>query len=718
MSRKILLTISILISNRPDTVRKCLDSVQPLLSALPSELILTDTGCGEQVRAIIEEYTDHIIDFEWCKDFSRARNAGLKQAKGEWFLFLDDDEWFEDVSEIIDFFKSGEYRKYGFAAYIQRNYLDWNGSVYSDLAVGRMIRLDKDVHFIYSIHECFNRVPGAVKKLHSYVHHYGYIYKTREELLAHSERNISLLLVEHKNHPENMKHTLQLAQEYNSINKRQKSLELSLEGIAYAKNHPIDMEPCRASLYGNVVNCYMELKQYDDAIEKGEDYLKNGAIDPLVEAMIVGLLAGACLEKKEWEKSFTYVEQFLLAYEKEQEQEDIYLAYTTTVTCDCFEQRNFSFVLGSGVRAAIALNRSSIALEWFRKIDLTSQRIFISDRMINEIIKALARAEDEEKASYLEMCDTLVKRAELVRLLIGYIREVIADNVEVRNKFVCISSEHWYFTLLKIQAGALGRKEDFLSIWKQGKESLPDIVGNRLWELAEKNNLSNREIIEDIPIYLWRENLENYCKNAGKDDLETLNDALTKYLQENTWHMEVWKEHYLYAKLLRAAVAVSGKQSDKEKAASRKEVEDVWFAYAVSVYNQAEALYQPEVLTEANELLPAKIQVAKRTLQMQEMVQQGNYAEAVKLIKIIRELMPELSEVIKVYLENLQALMAQQEQAADQFAQLADAVKGKVRDCIAREDYQSAEAILVQLETMLPGDMEIMQLKRQIIDLK
>ena len=49
-------------------------------------------GCGEQVRQIIEEYTDKIVDFEWCKDFSKARNAGLRKAKGKWFLFLDDDD--------------------------------------------------------------------------------------------------------------------------------------------------------------------------------------------------------------------------------------------------------------------------------------------------------------------------------------------------------------------------------------------------------------------------------------------------------------------------------------------------------------------------------------------------------------------------------------------------------------------------------------------------
>ena len=69
MNKKILLTISILISNRLDTVRKCLDSIKPLLEQVPSELILVDTGCGEQVRGIIEEYTDQIIEFEWCRDF-------------------------------------------------------------------------------------------------------------------------------------------------------------------------------------------------------------------------------------------------------------------------------------------------------------------------------------------------------------------------------------------------------------------------------------------------------------------------------------------------------------------------------------------------------------------------------------------------------------------------------------------------------------------------
>ena len=40
-----LLTISILISNKKEYVKNCLDSVKLLLNELDAELILTDTGC-------------------------------------------------------------------------------------------------------------------------------------------------------------------------------------------------------------------------------------------------------------------------------------------------------------------------------------------------------------------------------------------------------------------------------------------------------------------------------------------------------------------------------------------------------------------------------------------------------------------------------------------------------------------------------------------------
>ena len=101
-SKNPLLTISLLISNRPDTIPRCLDSLRAVMEAIPSELILIDTSKSDEIHELLHTYTDLVYKFEWCNDFAKARNEGVCRARGEWFLYLDDDEWFDDVQEFID----------------------------------------------------------------------------------------------------------------------------------------------------------------------------------------------------------------------------------------------------------------------------------------------------------------------------------------------------------------------------------------------------------------------------------------------------------------------------------------------------------------------------------------------------------------------------------------------------------------------------------------
>lgn len=142
---KPMLSISLLCCGRKKTTRRCLDSLRRIMEEIPSELIIVDTGCDDETHDILLEYTDQVIPFVWCRDFSKARNVGLKAAKGEWFLYIDDDEWFEDITELVDFFKSGDYRNYAMANYIQRNYADYGEKNYSDAWVSRMAEITKEI---------------------------------------------------------------------------------------------------------------------------------------------------------------------------------------------------------------------------------------------------------------------------------------------------------------------------------------------------------------------------------------------------------------------------------------------------------------------------------------------------------------------------------------------------------------------------------------------
>ena len=211
----IQLTISLLVSDRIATLGRCLSSITPLLRELDAELIIVYTGQNPETLELAKQYTSHIIPFTWCNDFAKARNAGLNAAKGEWFLYLDDDEWFEDVDEILYFFKSGEYQRYQTAFYIQRNYTDWEGVSYADAYVGRMCRRLPDTRFVYPIHENIKPYPDPSKKFGTFVHHFGYAgVKNDTKQTEKSDRNLSLLLTRLKNEPASAHLYAQAAQEY------------------------------------------------------------------------------------------------------------------------------------------------------------------------------------------------------------------------------------------------------------------------------------------------------------------------------------------------------------------------------------------------------------------------------------------------------------------------------------------------------------------------
>lgn len=776
MGKQILLTISILVSNRPDTVRKCLDSIKPLLEEVPSELILVDTGCGEQVRGIIEEYTDNIIDFEWCRDFAKARNAGLKKAKGKWFLFLDDDEWFEDTGEIIEFFRSGEYRNYGFAVYTQRNYLDLEGSVFSDLLVGRMTKLEPDVKFIYSIHECFNRVKGKTKKFQAYVHHYGYAYRTPKDARAHSLRNISLLLEEHKADPGNMKHTLQLAQEYNAIDEYSKSLEMSVEGIGLFRQGKIDNEYFLASLFANEINCYMELYRYDEAIEKGEQYLREEKADKMVKAMIAGDLAVAYMERGELEKALKNAEYYWKIYQDYLVDDESFLGFETTITNKCFEQRNRSIVLGNGMRAAIESGKAEVADRWFRSFDWKEPQLFVNNEMLKSLIERMPQAEGEEREIYRKMCDVLLEREELEGFLVQTISdcckkpEDFTERIRTLSVYGDLKSKHWFFRLAEIVTAAFlpeagngkepaeevpaaprlsGEVADLAAcVWERPEQGIYAVKTYSMLEAVERLGGDNREILEAVPFYRWKKGMEKYFEKFSWEEADWWNERFTAILEEGSARLRVWKGLYSLAGAVREGgrwekeglgrAMESGQVSPgagglpgagkglpgdgdgtEESKAGEKAIRFIMEKlgeYAACQKALCESIYQGEVIARNPDMLPEEYQGAYLISDFLRLAEAGEYGGAVTAIRQVRKLLSGLDKVVKPCLQWIDGELKRQEQesrqAAGEFQVLARQIKARLRAFMDAGQHEAALAVARQMEPLLPGDEEI----RRIIE--
>jgi glycosyltransferase involved in cell wall biosynthesis len=76
---------------------ECLASVRDHVD----EVVVVDTGSRDRTRAIASAAGARVVDFEWCDDFSAARNAGLDAVRGTHVLVLDADERLVDPSRSL-----------------------------------------------------------------------------------------------------------------------------------------------------------------------------------------------------------------------------------------------------------------------------------------------------------------------------------------------------------------------------------------------------------------------------------------------------------------------------------------------------------------------------------------------------------------------------------------------------------------------------------------
>lgn len=88
--------------NAEKHIRKCLDSIKQQ-TFTDYELIVVCDSCDDNTEQIAKEYgaITKVVNFH---QDGQTRNAGIEMAKGEWVLFLDDDDWWlhEFVLEQLD----------------------------------------------------------------------------------------------------------------------------------------------------------------------------------------------------------------------------------------------------------------------------------------------------------------------------------------------------------------------------------------------------------------------------------------------------------------------------------------------------------------------------------------------------------------------------------------------------------------------------------------
>jgi len=390
-NKDIILSIGLLVSNRKDTIQKCLDSLAPIREAISTELIIIDTGCDADLHEILEKYADKLECFTWCKDFAKARNASLALATGEWFLYLDDDEWFIDSKAIIDFFQSGKYKDYGSASYIQRNYLDFEGSQYTDTWVGRMTKIEPETCFKSKIHEYIHPRTGADINLNAIVEHYGYVYKTEEDKRKHFERNFTLLKEMVAEEPDEIRWKLQLVQELRTVDAFE-------DMIAYGKKYLELLTACEGgyeahavgSFYASVILGYMGMEDYKSAKQWCDTLRADARVNKLALTLAEQISAKALFYLGDYEASITAAKQYF-EYQKyfKFHRNELHLSQKVPFVGEVFDvvkiKEMYSLLICSGLK----LQDVSYLSEYMHKLKWNEKHLYVFEEIADTLIEAM-----------------------------------------------------------------------------------------------------------------------------------------------------------------------------------------------------------------------------------------------------------------------------------------------------------------------------------------
>lgn len=445
VNNKPKLTISLLVSNRKDTVPKCLDSLRPLLEQVDSELIITDTGCDDDLVEYMKKYTDNIVKFTWCSDFAAARNVGLKMAKGQWFMYIDDDEWFENVDELVEFFNSDEESKYTSASYVVRNYINMKGTAYSEGVVGRIFRINDEMEFIGKVHEQIRRPEGAEKQFVSYVHHYGYVFETEEKRIAHFERNTSLLRKEIEENPGEGRYYAHIYQEYKVMEEMDVALEYAFKALDNVTLDKNENKVAMCSTYVCVLWAYNNKKEYEKSVEWGERFLAENPVTCLTKAAMLSYMAEAYIKLNNYVKAMECADEYIGYLDMYKYDQERYYKELGPLLNDTFKDTRSGIAISAGLKAAIELEdivkavNYILAYDWSKKIYMVEPeclskfvylasktnyegrmvlyrdvvrlfgKIFTNVSSSNIVLTAVSELKGQDEKSYLAMCNIMAR---------------------------------------------------------------------------------------------------------------------------------------------------------------------------------------------------------------------------------------------------------------------------------------------------------------------
>ena len=154
-----MISAVLIVKNEAEMLERALSSVSEA-----DEIVVCDTGSTDNTVDIAESFGAKVVHFDWCDDFSAARNFAKSVAKHEWILSIDADEFLEPngIKKLNRFIKNTNkdaafllmkpetgYGQHSLVRLFKKS-LDWSGKVHETISPKAGEYLEAQITYGYS----------------------------------------------------------------------------------------------------------------------------------------------------------------------------------------------------------------------------------------------------------------------------------------------------------------------------------------------------------------------------------------------------------------------------------------------------------------------------------------------------------------------------------------------------------------------------------------
>lgn len=259
------ITVCMIAKNEDIHIEECLKRLRPC----KFEIVVVDTGSVDRTVETAKKYTDKVFHFDWCDDFSAARNYSITQASNDWVLIIDCDEYLENVNLAdIEAILSENISSVGMIIRNNPYIIQGVRSIMTE-RIGRLFNR-RYCHYEGSVHEQVTTLEGEEPETFTIpltFYHEGYVSESGKRMRA--TRNLEMLLRDLELKGASPYIYFQLGQNYISLNDLEKASHYFKLGLDLNADPNSAFVQSMTETYGY---CLVELAKYDAALALAEKY--------------------------------------------------------------------------------------------------------------------------------------------------------------------------------------------------------------------------------------------------------------------------------------------------------------------------------------------------------------------------------------------------------------------------------------------------------------